>query len=202
LSGKYAVVGMDGAGRVLARLFRGSHLLAWVDPHGGDAKSFVEPPYPKDPKSILNSFIAKSSPDGSVWVGFEAIGVLRQYSRSGELIREIDVVEHGNNYSKQMLEGNFANARKGLMKFRPIIRDLACLGDEIIVTRGGMVCWLMRFDSGGKLRTVFSIAPKFEWYGTCQHVDRDDAGRLVFYMNQHEDDESSIGLYKAEDRRP
>jgi hypothetical protein len=139
LFGKYYAIDVDNDGNIYCMNFRGEDLLSVLDSNGKLIKSFGRPLYPKKPDSILNNYVAKVSRNGTVWVGFDAAGIIHKYTKEGKMEKEINIMDYHNKYMKRALEQNIENEKMGKRKYSPIIKGIYPYNEEIIVTRGGIV---------------------------------------------------------------
>jgi len=200
LFGKYAI-GVDNDGYIYCMNLRGENIISVLDSNGKLVKSFGRPLYPDKPNSILNMSLAAIAPNGTVWVGFGAVGIIHKYTKEGKLEKEINIMDYYNNkLLKKTLEQNIENDEKGKRVSSPIIKGIVPINEEIIVTRGGIVNLIFRIDSKGQYKEVYYVPPKFRIDKVCSHVKASEKGEEIFYLREfnYEDGDYSIGIYGRE----
>ena len=198
LFGKNAL-GVDNDGYIYCMNLRGENLISVLDSNGKLVKNFGRPLYPNKPNSILNSCnnTTAISPNGTVWVGFGAVGIIHKYTKEGKLEKEINIMDYSNKSMKVAFEQNIENDKKGKRNFSPIIRGIVPVNEEIIVARGGTVNLMFRIDSKGQYKEAYYIPPKFRSDNVCSHVKESEKGEKIFYFREfnYGDGDYSIGIY-------
>jgi hypothetical protein len=194
LSGKHYAIDIDEDGYIYCKNINDENMISVLDHKGKVIKTIGKQLFPNKPDSILNKFKMKLTKDGSIWVGYEATGVLRKYSKEGDIVAEIDISEHGSEYLKNVIKHNYENEKKMKNKYSPVIRAITNINDEVIVTYGGMSTKMYRLNRDGKIVNSYYISPKFGCYGWCAHAINKNDNEL-FYMLENNDGESMIGIY-------
>jgi hypothetical protein len=200
LFGKYAI-GVDNDGYIYCMNFRGENIISVLDSNGKLVKSFGRPLYPNKHNSILNMYFAATAiaPNGTVWVGFDAVGIIHKYTKEGKLEKEINIMDYYNNNKlmKKALERNIENDEKGKRTISPIIKGIVPINEEIIVTGGGIVNLMFRIDSKGQYKKAYYVRPKYRFDKVCSHIKVSEKGDEIFYLRKYEygDGDYSIGIY-------
>jgi hypothetical protein len=137
------------------------------------------------------------SSNGKVWIGYEAVGIIHEYSKGGRIENEINIMGNCNKYMKKILERNLENDKKGKRLISPVITGIVPFDEEIIVARGGIVNLMYRVDSKGELKETYFIPPEFRIDRVCSYVDISKKGEEAFYLRELKYDagEYSIGIY-------
>jgi hypothetical protein len=170
-------------------------MIAVLDTNGKCIKRFGELPNANNPKSILNKFIARISRSGSIWVGFTALGILRKYSKAGTLEKELNFIDIGSEYAKGLKNENYENEKKGIHGSYLLIEDIAFENEDLLITGGGIVRPIFRYDSEGVLKNSYFIAPKFDSRKRCSYATKNEQGEDIFFILQREEGDTSIGIY-------
>jgi|GEM_PF-3555997 len=170
-------------------------LIAVLDANGKMIRRFGEPRFPQKPKSTLNAIIAELSPSGSVWVCFSALGIVRKYSPSGELLKEIDFMEKMSALNKENLKENFEWDRKGKPQWNPIFVSIAFMNNDVLLTGGGVMNPIYRLDDDGNLKCVYFIKPEYQIPRDCQFASRGENDEELFYVNTEIGD-PAVGVYR------
>jgi len=194
LFGRYCI-GIDKDSRIYCMNFRGEYIITVLDANGKIIKEYGVPLYPNKPQSILNKFFARVTPNGNVWIGYEALGIIRKYSKEGELEKEININEYYNEHMKKLIENNKKNDANDKMKYSPIIKGIAFNGEEAIVTCGGIVNQMFRINNDGDVIKAYYISPQFRTHYTCSEIRSVNNGEEIFYILENIDGERSIGIY-------
>ena len=197
LFGKYAV-GVDNDGNIYCKNIREENIISVLDGNGKFIRSFGRLLYPEKSNSILNTFIAAIAPNGTVWVGFQAVGIIRKYTKEGKLEKEINIMDYSNKYLKNKLEQNIENDKKNKRTLFIVVKGIVPINEEIIVTRGGMVSMIFRIDSKGQYEKTYYVPPKYRADRVCSHVRMSENGEEIFYVHEYDSDEDSdhsIGIY-------
>jgi hypothetical protein len=139
------------------------------------------------------------APNGTVWVGFDAVGIIHKYTKEGKLEKEINIMDYYNNNKlmKKALERNIENDEKGKRTISPIIKGIVPINEEIIVTGGGIVNLMFRIDSKGQYKKAYYVRPKYRFDKVCSHIKVSEKGDEIFYLRKYEygDGDYSIGIY-------
>jgi hypothetical protein len=183
-------------GKIIGGLQAGKFFLSVMDMEGKVLSSFGELPYPNQKGNTLNSFVLSISPSGAVWVGFPALGILRKYSMRGLLEKEINILDYSSKLVKGLIKETENIINSGINGHVPIIGSLAFLGDDLIVSGGGLVRPIFQFDPNGAFKKTFYIPPQPGVESLdCQHARFDENGGEVFYMKTETEDEKRVEVY-------
>lgn len=194
LFGKYYADDIDRDGYIYCKNIDDEDMISILDQKGKVIKKIGKYLFPNKRISTLNKFKMKLTKDGSIWVGYEAIGVLRKYSKEGDLVAEIDISEHCSEYLKNVIKHNYENEKKMKSKYSPVIKAITSINNDVIVTYGGMITTMHRFNREGKIVASYYIPPRYGCYGWCAHtISKNDDE--IFYMLENVDGETMISLY-------
>ncbi len=179
----------------------GDKLISILDTEGKLMGSFGERPDPGRSQlhsPALNSLVLGVSPEGSIWAGFQALGLLRRYSTEGTLEREIDIVAISNKLMKSYFEENLKWAEKGIPKNHVILKDIAFTGADVFVLIGaGVVQPIYRFDNEGRLKASYFVKPRLglNLLSLSVRVERNGEEKFYVWQLDPELDEPRIGVY-------
>jgi len=165
------------------------------DPQGKEIKVVETAYYPDRKKSPLNSVLMRMSPWDTVWIIYKALGIVREYSLEGAVLKEMNLLNVSSDYVKANKKENENWEKKGLNQHYEIIKDVAFLNGNAYLTGGGLVKPIFQIDGSGKVNNVFFIKPQFRAFRVCFHVGLDEDGREEFYVLNDNDGERSIGVY-------
>jgi hypothetical protein len=173
----------------------GKSLLSVMDMEGKVIGSFGDLPFPNKNISSLNNIILGVSSEGSIWVGFTALGKIRKYSPEGLLEKEIDLVEMSSSLIKKSLNNNFGYDKNNQRIHDIILWAVCFLGEDVLVTMGGLVHPIFRFSPAGSLKGVYYVKPRIEFDKKCLYAKVNNQGDEEFFLLQNDDGIENIGIY-------
>jgi hypothetical protein len=191
----YSII-LGGNGLFYIGNLHGDKLVSIMDMDGKITGSFGQPPF--QGSFTLNTLVLGAAPEGSIWVGMQALGVLRRYSITGGLEREIDLVSSGSDLIKNDYKENLQWAEKGVQKCHALVLEIAFAGDDVFVlTGGGVLQPIYRLDKEGILKAVYYVKPKIQRSLRSLNVRLAKNGDMIFYIWQMvpDLDEPRVGVY-------
>lgn len=169
------------------------NLIDVIDMNGRKLFSFGDLIYNIPKANILNWTKMDVSPDGSIFVAFESLPIIRKYSHSGKLLWEKKIKNKAMTFKEEKnLENVFSRKRSGPMTTALVISSLKVKDDRFFILHQFPLIEIDEYDMDGNIKNVYwdydinGIIKDFE-------IERKD-NTFIFYIL----DDSGCAIYTHE----